>query len=367
MLFPYIYVPNHQMETMQSIVDYLFNEVWCKALDEKYGIHLFQGHLILKSIMEELVRRESAEQLKKTGTDTKFYLSVNEIFSAFSSLDREDLEVYKKYFDDNNSVDELCTNTAGFEPVHYNGLDSKYADLNTELNTFFSSLYSSGFFGLAFVKKLIGSDLTGYYKDFVRHNTQGMCPFCGLYPLDNEFDPTREAFDHYLPKAKYPFNSVNLKNLAPSCNKCNSGNKGEKDPLHDEQGNRRKAFYPFSVTQPDLNLNIEVLKKDWKNLQPEDLSIAYNTQAHQDEIETWKALFKVDKRYKALCCGSDNSAVNGGKYWLTQLFDEWQQDGRSPASFMKTLNRHTENFPFSERNFLRKAFLEGCQNAGLFE
>lgn len=364
MLFPYSQVPNHKLEAMQGIVDYLFNQVWCKALDEEYGLHLFEGHPVLHQIMEELARRESAELLKDTGTDTKFYLSVNKIFNAFKLLDRTGIGAYRKYFEDNNNIEALCSNTTGFQPVHYNSLDSKHTDLNDELANFFTTLYSSGFFGLAFVKRLIDADLITYYKDFVRHNSRGVCPFCGISLLDGEFSETREAYDHFLPKAKYPFNSVNLKNLAPSCHKCNSDNKKAKDPLHDDQGRRRKAFYPFTSMTPDLSLTIDVMRKDWKNLQPDDLSIVYNTQAHQDEIETWKALFGIDQRYKDLCCGSNE---NGGKYWLTEVFDEWHEDGRTPESFLTTLRRKALKLPYSNMNFLKEAFLDGCHRAGLFE
>lgn len=365
MLFPYSQVPNHKLEAMQSIVDYLFNEVWCKALDEEYGLHLFEGHPMLEQIMEELAKRELAEKLKSTGTDTKFYLSVNKIFDAFKQLERTDIEAYRKYFEDNNNIEALCSNTDGVDPVHYSRLDSKYTDLNDEIANFFTTLYgSSSFFGLAFVKELIDADLATYYKDFVLCNNRGVCPFCGISLIDGQFAKTREAYDHFLPKAKYPFNSVNLKNLAPSCNKCNSGNKGEKDPLYDDQGRRRKAFYPFTTITPDLSLTIDVMRKDWKNLQSDDLSIAYNTQTHQDEITTWRALFGIDQRYKDLCCGSEE---NGGKYWLIEIFDEWRKDGRHPDSYLKTLNRQTKNFPFSGMKFIKKAFLDGCHRAGLFD
>ena len=53
----------------------------------------------------------------------------------------------------------------------------------------------------------------------------------------------REAYDHYLPKVLYPFNSINFRNLAPACHECNSTYKLGKDPAHNPAG-RRKAFNP---------------------------------------------------------------------------------------------------------------------------
>lgn len=363
MLFPYSPVPNHKLEAMQSIVDYLFNEVWCKALDEEYGLHLFEGHSILHQIMERLEILESDGKLNAKGRSYKFLRSVNGIFIEFQSLEsKEALDVYKKSFYDNNCIDQLCANHTGFVPVHYSKLDTKYKALNDKLNAFFTTLYgTSGFFESSLAKEMIGSDLTSYYRDFVRHNDQGICPFCGLYPLDGEFDPTRDAFDHYLPKAKYPFNSINLRNLAPSCNKCNSGNKGEKDPLYDDQGNRRKAFYPFSLATTDLSLTIDVASKDWKNLQPNDLSIAYHSPLYQEEIETWRMLFRIDQRYKAKLCSSD------AKAWLEQIRTMIDKFNATPKDCIEVVEESAKEFPFSDLNFLKKTFLDGCQRAGLFE
>lgn len=362
MLFPYSQVPDHKLEAMQGIVDYLFNEVWCKALDEQYGIHLFQGYPMFQLIIEKLEILESDGKLKANGRSYKFLRSVNEIFIEFQSLEsREDLALYRKCFRDNNSIDQLCANTAGFEPVHYRKLDSKYKALNDKLNAFFTTLYgTSGFFESALVIELIGAGLASYYNDFVQHNSRGVCPFCGLYPLDNEFDPTREAFDHYLPKAKYPFNSVNLRNLAPSCNKCNSGNKGDKDPLHKSNGERRKAFYPFSVIEPDLKLSVDIVRKNWKDLQPDDLLITYNTQTHQDEIETWKALFRIDQRYKAKLCSTDARA------WLEQIRIMSDMFKSIPSECISIMEESAEAFPFSECNFLKFSYLKACEQAGFY-
>lgn len=116
------------------------------------------------------------------------------------------------------------------------------------IEAFFSKLYSCGFFELAIVKENIGADLKEHYKEFSSLNNMPCCPFCGLLPMDSEYDPTREAYDHYLPASKYPFNSVNLRNLAPACYKCNSQNKGAKDPCKMKLGSREKPFIHMPLT-----------------------------------------------------------------------------------------------------------------------
>lgn len=177
-------------------------------------------------------------------------------------------------------------------------------------------------------------------------------------------DPTRDAFDHYLPKSKYPFNSVNLKNLAPSCSKCNSGNKRDDDPLHDKHSGdaRRKAFYPFSVVNPEIDVSIAIEDKDWSSLSPEKLSLSIQSGAHPEEVSTWMELFRIEKRYLARCCNS-----GGGKHWLNHVFSECENYGLSAQQMANADIKSAASEPWAESNFLKKAFLEGCRAAGLFD
>jgi hypothetical protein len=41
--------------------------------------------------------------------------------------------------------------------------------------------------------------------------------------------------------------------------------------------------------------------------------------------------------------------------------------GLSPDTFLTTLARQTIRNPFADSNFLKKAFLEGCDHIGLFD
>jgi hypothetical protein len=79
----------------------------------------------------------------------------------------------------------------------------------------------------------------------VTTNTAGKCPFCGIGNIKSPHHTKREAHNHYLPKALYPFNSINVRNLAPTCHECNSTYKLSKDPAHNDAKRRRKAFNPY--------------------------------------------------------------------------------------------------------------------------
>ncbi len=224
MHFPYRYL-SHKMERMQEFIDFIFLKVWCKAPTVQYGIDLFEMEgRPWKWIMEELFRLDAAGKLSDTGAGAFFYNDVNLIFNEFKKLSSDEIECYKLAYHTNNNIEDVCRQVCSQPPVKYNELLSSRKKLNELLKNFFSKLYSSGFFNLKLIRQAFGTTLSEFYAAFVRENDENICPFCGLLPLDGEFDPTREAFDHYFPKSLYPFNSVNLKNLAPSCNKCNSGN-----------------------------------------------------------------------------------------------------------------------------------------------
>ena len=361
MLFAYTYVP-HAMEKMQEFIDFIFYEVWCKAPSVEYGIHLFEPFdSPLYKIMSELNRRDLADSLKE-GAGKWFYETVNKIFIEFSKLTDEEIEAYRQQFKENNLIEELCSHQDDVSPAHYSDLDLAKTDLNEQLSDFFKKLYSSGFFGLSFVVEAVGSDLGAYYVDFVRKNNMGCCPFCGLLPIDNEFDPTREAFDHYLPKSKYPFNSVNLKNLAPSCNKCNSGNKRDRDPLHSSTGERRKAFYPFSAGLVENLIAVDIHSDDWTTPKKDDLTITLSSATHPEEVETWEELFRIKQRYSAKCCDA-----GGGLYWRKRIIEESENYGLTPQRMFAAEVQSAKTNPWSESNFLKSAFLEGCQRAGLFD
>jgi len=184
--------------------------------------------------------------------------------------------------------------------------------------------------------------------------------------LKGIYHSKREAYDHYLPKALYPFNSINFHNLVPACHECNSSYKTSKDPAFtpkDPAGatHRRKIFYPFARPGYRIDIAINLLKPDVGHLAPEDIQLTFGPAAIADEIETWKDVYGIEERYKAKCCTESD-----GKYWFAQVLDEWKEDGRSPADFLITLKRQTSNAPFASDNFLKTAFLDGCNRAGLF-
>lgn len=359
MLFPYQYIP-HKMEKLQEFVDYIFMNVWCQALNSDYDLALFEEQQELHEIMSFLFQLDLAGKLVN-GAAKDFFIDVSEIFNEFKSLSESEMQEYSEIYISNNSIANACSCSPDCWPKRYSDLNPQRSDLNKRLEQFFTGLYSSGFFELARVREKINSSFDNYYEDFVRINDNGVCPFCGLMPIDSEFDPTREAYDHYLPKSRYPFNSVNLKNLAPSCNKCNSGCKRDQDPLYDKTGCRRKAFFPFSTSNANILFCLRITNRNWVSLSPEDIELELSSGLHSEEIETWKELYRIEQRYKAKCC-----IKGGGITWLNRVFNERQNYGLSIEAMVAAEMNSCDLEPWSNVNFLKKAFLEGCRQADLF-
>ena len=164
-----------------------------------------------------------------------------------------------------------------------------------------------------------------------------------------------------MPKALYPFNSINFRNLALACHDCNSSYKLRKDPGHNVDG-RRKAFNPYATASYSVEINVAFSHSDVENLVPADIAIEFGPPQLVEQLETWRDVYSVDERYKAKLC-----ANNGGKYWLTQVFDECQSYGIQPSDILASRIQQAQKSPYADCNFLNVAFLEACNDKGIFD
>ncbi|WP_432668659.1 HNH endonuclease [Pseudomonas umsongensis] len=344
MLFPYGRI-RHRMRAMHGFISYIFSRVWCRAPNVEYSIELFDALPSLYSIMNDLYLKDLAGV--DTGAGAFFYRYINEIFLEFKNLTPAQIASYRKMFMDNNDIQALCEGKK--EPTRYP--DAPDSVLMGKIENFFSKLYSGGFFDLAVVKKNIGTDLREHYKAFAEFNGMPCCPFCGLMPMDSEFDPSREAYDHYLPSSKYPFNSVNLKNLAPSCYKCNSQSKGAKDPLLNDAGVRTKAFYPYLSSKYPIKVSVHFKNPHQLPVVADDISITLDCAGHEEEVETWDRLYKVRTRYAAKCLSV------GAKYWLQRVLEEKDNYNLASQDLLTKELDTCKDFPWHDTNFLKNAFL----------
>lgn len=356
MLFPYRYVP-HRMEKLQSFIDFIFHEVWCKAPSGgAFQFALFNREPELKTLMETLYYSD------KKGGDF-FYGHVERIYGLFAQLMPSQIHQFTQWYAANNDIEKVCANDPSLQVARYRDIQSLHPELCDQLASFFKGIY--GLLDLQAFKNVVG-EIGEHYKAFIIINNTGKCPFCGIADLMGQHHGKREAYDHYLPKALYPFNSINFHNLAPACHTCNSTYKGSKDPVH-HRNKRRKAFYPYSITLSSVQLSIEIPKPDFDHLAKSDIQIHFGPSEIAEEIETWKTMYGIEERYRGkLLDGS-------GKAWQTEVLDEWRwkeesagAEGRAPEEYLKTLRRHATKSPFNDTNFLKLACLEACEKTGIF-
>ncbi|PJK13485.1 hypothetical protein CO614_01015 [Lysobacteraceae bacterium NML120232] len=350
MLFPYTYVP-HQMEKMQTFIDFIFYEVWCKAPTRgPFGLQLFDANVELREVMEAFYYSDAKNA-------DFFYGGIERIYGHFSKLKKKHIRRIKWWYRCSNDIESICKNTSGSYVACYSDIEKKYRNLFKDLKAFFAGLYD---FEAAALTAKIG-DIDSHYQAFVGENKKEKCPFCGIEGMKGQHHSRREAYDHYLPKALYPFSSINFHNLVPACHDCNSTYKGRKDPVHNAAG-RRKAFNPYAMAGYTIEIQVNLKHTDIDSLTPEDIALQFGPVELAEEIETWRELYSIEERYKAKFCEE-----SGGKYWLTQILDEWRGRGRCPNEYLESLGEHSNKHPYAECNFLKKPFLDACQRLGCFD
>lgn len=355
MLFPYTYVP-HQMEKVQAFIDFIFYAVWCQAPSKgPYRLELFASNPELLEVMTAFHYDDSQ--------GAEFFAGhVERIYALFAPLSACQVEQLRLWYRANNDVEGVCANDHAMSLKRYADFPIEIKDLHNQLASFFKGLYSH--VGVAALKRKCG-DIDDHYQTFVQINKTGKCPFCGISDLLGEYHSKREAYDHYLPKALYPFNSINFRNLVPACHHCNSSYKTSKDPAYTPKDparavHRRAVFYPYKTAAHSIEIQIALQHSDIAKLTPSDITVQFGPTALVDELDTWKDVYGIEERYKAKLC-----AENDGKYWLTQVLDECQAYDKQPADILAMRAQQAQSRPYADCNFLRKPFLEACQQIGV--
>jgi hypothetical protein len=349
MLFPYTYVP-HQMEKMQRFINFIFYQVWCRARKAgPYRLNLFDANPPLKDVMTSFA-------YDHTDAGDRFSSQVQAIYVSFSQLRHRDIAQLKRWYQGNNNLERVCANNPETHLARYTDIAVNHENLAAQLATFFKGLYSQSLLGLATLRAKIG-DIDDHYKNFVQTNKVEKCPFCGMSDLLGPNHIPRDAYDHYLPKALYPFNSINFHNLVPACHHCNSSYKTSKDPAYSPAG-RRKAFYPFAAVAQAIDIQVTLQHSAIENLKPADVQMQFGPAAITEEIETWKDVYGIEERYKAKFCGES-------MYWLRQVLEECQAYDKQPADILAMRAQQAQSRPYADCNFLRKPFLDACRRKGI--
>ena len=220
-----------------------------------------------------------------------------------------------------NEIEEICEGKI----IPWKDIDipKEVRDITKKL---FKRLYEDTLKKSTYFKEHYGGLLDHYHTlKKIENNDFEYCPACGIKEMNTFEDGDRDQYDHYLPKDKYPFSSINFKNLVPICSTCNSfTNKSDKDILSYEG----VVFYPFDEKHSEIDITVDITNADFDDLSASTLEIIYTcSNGKLKEIEAWKNIYNIVKRHNAHIRGSLKKWYN--RFWesvndrtLTSISDD---------------------------------------------
>lgn len=269
--------------------------------------------------------------------EVKLKVDFENLKQAYEASSEEEMDRLAHAFEKNIQVENICKKE--IVPISYDelliGATEKFQRCIEILKSIQGYLYDN----LLKLKGLEGTVGTfkNYYEKFYDETIDYVCPFCALSNMLTSKDLFREAFDHYLPKSKYPFVSFLRENLFPICHTCNSTYKGDKNPK--DYG---KSFYPFTSEHNDCNLSFKITAGEIVNM---------NIQSEHffEEVETWDKLFDIKNRL-------NNFASVNLSGWVSNI----QEAVNNGADYEQAINAEINrcNPKMQDHNFIKEAIFK---------
>ena len=213
-----------------------------------------------------------------------------EIYNAIRGWDQNDRSTLCKQIRESNEIENICK--GNYKPPV---IDQNNTGVMGLLRELFMALYNQVLDGKGFRDKY-QTKLRDHFDAFSRLNIEiTRCPICGIADLKKHHDETRDQYDHYLPKALYPFSSINFRNLVPSCKECNSFDaKGAKDTIAISTG---RIFFPYDQAHKGIVVEVNVSKDDEK-IENIEWKIKYiSPDNKKDEVQSWINIYKIKERH----------------------------------------------------------------------
>jgi hypothetical protein len=327
MLRTYKPLPDHDIFVYQKHIKHLVCDVWCNA---KVGVNC--QDLLTDEFEKIYLKRDWVKE------------GVDEIFELCKPLTEDERVLIKEAFVINNDIDRLCE--ALEKPRELNTLAAVVEDkIKPLLIKFYSDLIGAA-------KKL------DYYNSLIKHNGDfKFCLCCGLIPVESATSHYREDNDHYLPKAEYPFASVNFQNLPPLCSKCNKKCKSTKNPFE----NNRRSFYAFKPLDNEFEIIVTITAANstsYLALKENEVTLTFNNDP--EKVETWNWLFEINTRYT-------EEVTQFSKTELRILANRFKRNderkkGETYEQILKDAIADYEIDKYDDRKFLKKSFLKDILN-----
>lgn len=162
-------------------------------------------------------------------------------------------------------------------------------------------------------KEILGDTKFGFFKfyknfssrkwasEFLKLLNCNVCPYCNrIYTFTvNEDTRCKPEFDHFFPKSIYPYLSVSIFNLIPSCSYCNKG----KSNTCVGDDFKHRFIYPYEECFEDENLQIKFsLESDTLNYLYGDFSdVKINIKSKRNKndllLKDYNTCFKIKNLY----------------------------------------------------------------------
>lgn len=255
---------------------------WVMAFFKK--LQAFDGEF-----SEDLFEKEFLPVVK--GHPKVLKKAFEEIFDYVKALGKSEKEDFLNEIIEANEIENICT--GHYKPKCF---DPEPEGIELTLKELFSKLYRDVLDGAHF-RLAIKKNLRDHFNEFSDLNEDiTLCPMCGIGELKKSADKTRDQYDHYLPKTKYPFSSVNFYNLVPCCMECNSLQvKGDKDIVSISNG---RLFFPYEENYEGLMFIPRIINNDVRVENIHWEFEFFHRSGRKQEIESWKAIYDIDLRYK---------------------------------------------------------------------
>lgn len=212
-------------------------------------------HFLRKSVRLKVYRKASlfprdflvVHDSNRNAVEKKF----KAVFLEIKELEDSDKAKLLRLYRNQQRIQGLCSDKSiTIQPM--TGLPETLIDALKELGKY---LYENALKLESFTSlPAVNDTLVKHFQRFVDANGN-VCCFCGINDYEEQLANVlpgaqwRAAYDHYLPKKKYPLATVNFNNLVPICYQCNSKAKLSKDPCVCKNAGRRFAYYPYEGSE----------------------------------------------------------------------------------------------------------------------
>ncbi len=319
-----------------------------------------------------LVEREPAEYDRKKmftkdfeplikASNKKFEPLLKDLVKEYHKLPTEKKNKVKEALKNNANIKSICDKKV--KPVMYKDFQSKFSK---KLKAFEEKLWKEYEHNNT-IKSSCGT-VKQHFDAFVKEDFQKaiICPFCGLNALKPSGGEYRDAYDHYLPKALFPFISVHFKNLAPTCHDCNSNEKRAKPVIYQKTNTKdepRKVYYPFDSRMKHDNLVFKIVPTKTFNTKSKSTllsNLKWNYEVKKggtkdSRLGVWEDIYRVQGRYKERMPQVEKEWFE----WIKDSFKEAKEDSVPFNKFVKRrLDETKKQIMVSEKGLMRHSYVE---------